>query len=86
MWRQVRSKPGPGCLHSHSVVKFLNTMLLFGGELEYGLWKNDVSLCSVSCMWQPVRSKPGPGCLYSHSAVKFLNAMLLFGGELEYGL
>ncbi len=83
MWRPMRSKPGPGCLHSHSVVKFLNTMILFGGELDYGLWKDNFPLCSVSRMWRPVRSKPGPGCLHSHSAVKFLNAMILFGGERE---
>jgi hypothetical protein len=86
MWRPVHSKPGPGCLHSHSAVKFLNAMILFSGELEYGLCKDHFSLCSVSRMWRPVRSKPSPGCLHSHSAVKFLNAMILFGGELEYGL
>jgi hypothetical protein len=43
MWRPVRSKPGPGCLHSHSAVKFLNAMILFGGEREgqtlNELWK-----------------------------------------------
>ena len=43
MWRPVRSKPGPGCLHSHTAVKFLNAMLLFGGEREgqtlNELWK-----------------------------------------------
>lgn len=43
MWRPVRSKPGPGCLHSHAGVKFLNSLLLFGGEREgqtlNELWK-----------------------------------------------
>ena len=33
-WRPVKSKPGPGCLHSHCAVKFLSVMLLFGGERE----------------------------------------------------
>ena len=33
-WHPVRSKPGPGCLHSHSAVKMLNQMLVFGGEKE----------------------------------------------------
>ena len=33
-WRPVRSKPGPGLLHSHTAVKFLNSMLLFGGERQ----------------------------------------------------
>ena len=33
-WHPVRSKPGPGCLHSHSAVKLLNLMVLFGGEKE----------------------------------------------------
>ena len=30
----MRSKPGPGCLHSHSAVKLDNLMVLFGGERE----------------------------------------------------
>jgi hypothetical protein len=46
MWRPVRSKPGPGCLHSHSVVKFLNVMILFSGELEYRLWKDNFPMFS----------------------------------------
>ena len=33
-WRAVRSKPGPGCLHSHCAVKFLSVMMLFGGERD----------------------------------------------------
>lgn len=33
-WRPVKSKPGPGLLHSHCAVKFLSVMLLFGGERE----------------------------------------------------
>jgi hypothetical protein len=33
-WRPVKSKPGPGCLHSHCAVKFLSVMMLFGGERE----------------------------------------------------
>ena len=33
-WHPVRSKPGPGCLHSHSAVKLHNWMVLFGGERE----------------------------------------------------
>ena len=33
-WRPLKSKPGPGCLHSHCAVKFLSVMLLFGGERE----------------------------------------------------
>ena len=33
-WRPVKSKPGPGCLHSHCAVKFLSVMILFGGERE----------------------------------------------------
>jgi hypothetical protein len=33
-WRPVKSKPGPGCLHSHCSVKFLSVMMLFGGERE----------------------------------------------------
>ncbi len=45
MWRPVRSKPGPGCLHSHSAVKFLNAMILYDGELEYGLCKDHFPLC-----------------------------------------
>jgi hypothetical protein len=33
-WRSVRSKPGPGCLHSHCAVKFLSVMMLFAGERD----------------------------------------------------
>ena len=33
-WRLVRSKPGPGCLHSQCAVKFLSVMMLFGGERD----------------------------------------------------
>ena len=33
-WRSARSKPGPGCLHSHCAVKFLSVMMLFGGERD----------------------------------------------------
>ena len=43
MWRPVRSKPGPGCLHSHTAVKFINSIILFGGERDgqtlNELWK-----------------------------------------------
>ncbi len=37
MLRPVCSMLGLGSLHSHSGVKFLNAMILFGDELEYGL-------------------------------------------------
>jgi hypothetical protein len=30
---------GPWLPTLHSAVKFLNAMILFSGELEYGLWK-----------------------------------------------
>ena len=30
----MRSKPGPGCLHSQCAVKFLSVMMLFGGERD----------------------------------------------------
>ncbi len=33
-WRPVKSRPGPGCLHSHCAVKFLSVMIIFGGERE----------------------------------------------------
>ena len=33
-WHPVRSKPGPGFLHSHSAVKLQSWMVLFGGERE----------------------------------------------------
>ena len=33
-WHPVRSKPGPGFLHSHSAVKLQGWMVLFGGERE----------------------------------------------------
>ena len=33
-WRPVKSKPGPGCLHSQCAVKFLSVMMIFGGERE----------------------------------------------------
>ena len=33
-WHPVRSKPGPGFLHSHSAVKLKSWMVLFGGERE----------------------------------------------------
>ena len=33
-WRSLKSKPGPGCLHSHCAVKFLSVMMLFGGERD----------------------------------------------------
>ncbi len=46
MWQPVCSKPSPGCLHSHSAVKFLNAMILFGGELEYGLCKDHFPMLS----------------------------------------
>jgi hypothetical protein len=60
-------------------------MILFGGELEYGLWKNNVPMLSIPDVAAGAQ-QAGPGCLHSHSVVKFLNAMILFGGELEYGL
>ncbi len=47
MWRPVRSKPGPSCIHSHSEVKFLNVMILLGGELEYGLCKDHFPTFSI---------------------------------------
>ena len=33
-WRPVRSRPGPGCTHSHTAVSMDNMMLVFGGEKE----------------------------------------------------
>ena len=30
----MKSKPGPGCLNSHTAVKFLSVMMIFGGERE----------------------------------------------------
>jgi hypothetical protein len=48
MWRPVCSKPGPGCLHSHLAVKFLNDMILFGGDLEYGLCKDHFTVFSFT--------------------------------------
>ncbi|CAB4057434.1 unnamed protein product [Lepeophtheirus salmonis] len=29
-WKVIKSKPGPGCRHSHTAVKFLSVMLIFG--------------------------------------------------------
>jgi hypothetical protein len=60
MWRPVRSKPGPGCLHSHSAVKFLNAMILFGGEREgqtlNELWKFHFGKCKErSLKWTVYR-------------------------------